>query len=183
MERANARPDSIHESHRTWGAGPGAMGERCGSVVHGVAARPVLGVADGLGLVDLPQLGHVVGQGVVGVGGRQQRLDGQQHGADLQRGAPLVLEDVQADAAQPVDVRVVDLGDEAHLGRGHGVVLGQEQLQFEEAALEGRVLGPGHDHVEVPGVGLGGYGADARHRLLHQPLRLLDDAPRQRGHG
>jgi hypothetical protein len=35
--------------------------------------------------------------------------------ADLERGAPLVLQDVQADAAQGVYVRVVDLRQEANL--------------------------------------------------------------------
>jgi hypothetical protein len=39
----------------------------------------------------------------------------QQHGADLQGRAPLVLEDVQADAAQLVNIGVVDLGQETHL--------------------------------------------------------------------
>ncbi len=60
------------------------------SVSHGVRLGPLLGVPDGLGLVDLPQLCDVVGQGVVGVGGGQEGLDGQQHRADLQGGAPLV---------------------------------------------------------------------------------------------
>lgn len=47
----------------------------------------------------------------------------EQHGADLQRGAPLVLQDIQADAAQLVHVGVVDFGQEAHLG-GVGVGVG-----------------------------------------------------------
>lgn len=59
----------------------------------------------------------------------------QQHRADLQRRRPLVLEDVEADAPELVDVGVVDLGQEAHLGRRHGVVLGQEELELEGAAL------------------------------------------------
>lgn len=48
-------------------------------------------------------------------------LDRQQHMADLQRWGPLVLQDVQADAAQLVDVGVVDLGQEAHLRRTRSV--------------------------------------------------------------
>ena len=39
----------------------------------------------------------------------------EQHRADLQRGAPLVLENIEADAAQLVDIRVVDLCEEPHL--------------------------------------------------------------------
>jgi hypothetical protein len=38
----------------------------------------------------------------------EQGADGQQHLADCERGAPLVLQDVQADAAIAVDVAVVD---------------------------------------------------------------------------
>ena len=54
------------------------------------------------------------GSGIEGVSGH---LDGEQDGADLQGGAPLILEDIQADPAQLVDVRVVDAGDEADLDR------------------------------------------------------------------
>lgn len=46
----------------------------------------------------------------------------------------LTLEDVQTDAAQSVDVGVVDLGEEADLGRGHGVVIGEKELELEDAA-------------------------------------------------
>jgi hypothetical protein len=46
----------------------------------------------------------------------------------------LTLEDVEADATQSVDVGVVDLGQEAHLGRGHGIVVWEEELELEDAA-------------------------------------------------
>lgn len=51
----------------------------------------------------LPRPGPLTGVGVC-----EQRADGQQHLADGERGAPLVLQDVQADAAVAVDVAVVD---------------------------------------------------------------------------
>lgn len=41
---------------------------------------------------------------------------------------------VQANAAEAVDVGVVDFGQEADFGRGHGVVVWQEELEFEDAA-------------------------------------------------
>lgn len=44
----------------------------------------------------------------------------------------LTLENVKANAAQPVDVGVVDLGKKANLGRSHGVVVRQEELQLED---------------------------------------------------
>jgi hypothetical protein len=46
----------------------------------------------------------------------------------------LTLEDIEANAAQPIDVWVVDFGEESDLGRGHGVVIRQEQLELEDAA-------------------------------------------------
>ena len=44
------------------------------------------------------------------------------------------LEDVEADAAESVDVGVVDLGEEAHFRRCHGVVVWEEELKLEDAA-------------------------------------------------
>lgn len=41
------------------------------------------------------------------------------------------LQDVEADTAQLVDVGVEDLGQEANLGGDHGVVVGEEELEFE----------------------------------------------------
>lgn len=45
----------------------------------------------------------------------------------------LTLEDVQADSTEAIDVGVVDLGEEADLGWCHGVVVGQEELELEDA--------------------------------------------------
>lgn len=48
----------------------------------------------------------------------------------------LTLQDIQADAAKTVDVGVVDLGQETDLGRGHRVVVGQEQLETKDATCK-----------------------------------------------
>lgn len=42
------------------------------------------------GLVDLPQLGDVVGERIVRIGGRKESLDRQKHGTDLEGGTPLI---------------------------------------------------------------------------------------------
>lgn len=117
---------------------------------YGVLAGPLLRSRNRAVLVLLPVLGHVGGQGVVGVGGTQQGLDRQQNGSDLQGGRPVVcgqvmsvsaramrgdsqsarvlltLQNIQADATQLVDVGVVDLGEETNLGGHHGIVVCQE---------------------------------------------------------
>lgn len=56
----------------------------------------------------------------------QKSLDRKENGADLQGGGPLVLEDVEADAAELVDVRMIHLGQEADLGGSHRVVRGEK---------------------------------------------------------
>ena len=66
------------------------------------------------------------------------------HGAVYE--ARLTLEDIEADAAQAVDVWVVDLGEEADLGGSHRVVVWQEKLKLEYAAwiLSVRCTDPPH---------------------------------------
>ena len=44
------------------------------------------------------------------------------------------LQDIEADAAELVDVGVEDFGEEANLGGRHGVVFGEKQLELEDAA-------------------------------------------------
>ena len=58
---------------------------------------------------------------------------------DGQCWAPLVPQNVQADRAVRVDVRVVDLGREADLGRLEGVVRGEGDREEEYAAGVRRV--------------------------------------------
>jgi len=96
---------------------------------------PLLSCCYSLALVFLPALRHVSRQRVVGVGSTEECLDGQEDSSDLQGRGPVVLEHIQADPAQLVDVWMVDLGEEADLGRDHGVVVRQEELELEDASL------------------------------------------------
>ena len=65
----------------------------------------------------------------------EQTLDGEQEGADVVRGGPLLLEDVQADVALLVDIRVEAGRREAHHRGREGVVVGEVQPQLEVEAL------------------------------------------------
>ena len=56
-----------------------------------------------------------------------------------QRWRPLVSQNVQADGAVGVDIRVVDAGGEVDLGRLEGVVCGKVDGEEKDAALEWRV--------------------------------------------
>lgn len=51
-----------------------------------------------------------------------------------QRWTPLVPQDIETDRTVRVDVRVVDLGREADLGRLEGVVGGESDGEEEDAA-------------------------------------------------
>ena len=116
----------------------------------GVLASHLLCLANGIGLVLLPVLSSLVVERVVGVGCREEDLDAEEDGADLQGWGPLGLQHVEADAPHRVDVGVVDGREEACLGRAHGVVVRQEELELEDTTLVWRVLGPCKLHVEVP---------------------------------
>lgn len=76
---------------------------------------------------------------VVGVGVCQHGADRQQNFANGQGRAPLVTQNVQADAAIRVDVGVVDTGGEVDLGRLEGVVCGEVDGEEEDTSRVGRV--------------------------------------------
>lgn len=86
----------------------------------------------GLLFVVLPYFGHIVVQRIVRIGCTQKSLDGQQNGSDLKGRTPLVLQDVQTDSSEFVDIGVIDFGQKADFGWGHGIVSGQEQFQLED---------------------------------------------------
>lgn len=86
---------------------------------------------------------------------------------------PFLLENIQTDTPKTVDVRMVDAREEAHLRRRHRVVLRQEQLELELARRVRALLRSKNHHAEEARVRLRRHRADARHRLVLEPLRLL----------
>merc|ERR1719322_219590 len=106
------------------------------------------------------------GERVIRVGSRQESLDGEENCSDLKCWTPLVLEDVQADPTQLVNVRVVDPGDEPHLGCRHGIVLREKEFQFELASLKRGFRWPCHFHMEISCVRLIRDGNNTRHWFL-----------------
>lgn len=57
---------------------------------HSVCASPLLRCLDSSGLILFPTLSNVVGEWVIGVRGTEKGLDGEEDGADLQGGGPVV---------------------------------------------------------------------------------------------
>ena len=70
----------------------------------------------------------------------QQRADAEQHLADSERRRPLRIQDVEADAATPVDVAVIDFGGEFHFRRLEGVFAGELDVQYEDSILIRRIF-------------------------------------------
>jgi hypothetical protein len=64
--------------------------------------------------------------------------------------ATLTLEDIEANAAQPVDIGVVDLSKEADLGGSHGVVVWQKELKFKYATCISSVCYTDSPHALSP---------------------------------
>lgn len=64
----------------------------------GVSNSPLSRFLDGAIGVGLPEVRDLLVQGVVEVGGREEGLDGEEDGSNLEGGAPLVLQNVKADS-------------------------------------------------------------------------------------
>ena len=85
-------------------------------------------------LTNLPLLGHSLVERIFWVGGTEQGLDTEQDCADLESRRPVILQDVQADATEPVDVRVIDASQEAYPRWAHGIVVREKELKVELSA-------------------------------------------------
>lgn len=145
----------------------------CGSLC--VFLGPFLGGGFELGAVALVELGDLGDEGVIGVGIGEEGGDGEEDLGDGECGRPLVLEDVEADGAVGVDVGVVDLGDEVALGRPEGVVGGEVDVEEEDSAGVGAVLGADDGRLPVELVVLCWSGrAIGRWVLLQISKFLLD---------
>lgn len=83
--------------------------------LHGIPLRPGPGGALVLVPVRLVHVRDLRNQRIIRVWVTQQGADGQQHLGNSQSGAPLVLEDVEANAPVAVDVWMEHLGAECHL--------------------------------------------------------------------
>lgn len=107
---------------------------------------------------------------------REKRLDGEQDGANLQSGAPLVLQNVQANAPERVNVGVVDFRQKPDLGRLHRIRFREEELEFILTAFVGRAERSSHKNFEVTVVVRLRLCRDARRGLAGKVLRFLLNA-------
>jgi hypothetical protein len=104
----------------------------------------------------------------------EEALDGEEDGADVVGGGPLVLEDVEADVAVDVDVGVEAGGVEPHLGRLVRVLGGEGEPEAVGRALVGGAAGPGdgaHPVEDVVPLRERRHARVAAHHQRHQ-LRL-----------
>lgn len=95
---------------------------------------------------------------------RKESLYREQDGPYLERRAPSVFENVEADSSELVNVGMVNLGQESNFRRSHRVLFWQEQFELECAAcppisneesrvveltLEGRRVRTGNQYIKV----------------------------------
>jgi len=96
------------------------------------------------GSIGLEQLGNIRHQWIIGIRIGQQGADGEQHLADGERGAPLILEDVETNTAVGIDVAVVNSRGEVDLGWLEGIVGREVNVQEEDTSRVRRIIGS-HD--------------------------------------
>ena len=112
-------------------------------------------------------------QGVLEVGTRHEHLQGDQHLGDQECRAPLVLKDVQADAAKLVDVRVVDFGAEQTLGRNHWVLRREVNFYLVFSTLVDCLCWTIKLHEEMQYVVVLDLSGDAWRRILEKLSNFL----------
>ena len=95
----------------------------------------------------------------------------------LENGGPVAFQDVKADAAQLINVGVIDLCVEKHFGRAHRIVFGQKNLSLELSAFVRGIGRPADFDIEVSAVvGIRVY-VDALDLVLFEHHQLLIRKP------
>lgn len=118
-------------------------------------------------------LGH---KRIVRVGVCQHRTDGQKDFRDGQRRAPLVTQNIQADATIGVDVRMVDAGSEVDLGRLERVVGREVNGQEEDTTGVWRVTRTHNRSLPVEQILADGAGRARRGWISAEISELLVNA-------
>lgn len=85
--------------------------------------------------VRLQDLGRILVQRVIGIGLQEQVLQAVHDRVDGQHGLPVLPQDVQADVALQIDVRVIDLGLALDLGRFMGIAGAHLEVEPETTAF------------------------------------------------
>jgi len=110
-------------------------------------------------------------------------LDRSQNGRDVVSGTPLILQNVQANAAIGVNIGMEHFGDELDNGSFVGVFLSEPERESERAIFEGGVVRSKNDGVPLHQIPIGGRTGNARWRINLQFLEIADEAARRRrGH-
>jgi len=141
--------------------------------VVGVLKGPLLGLLESTFLILLPVVSDLLVKGIIEVGSGHKCLDRKKDSSDLESRRPLGLKDVETDAAELVDVGVVDLSSEKNLRWHHGVIVWQKELTVEDSALIRCLSGTSDLNVEMSEVLLGWLSIDANDRILCKSLRFL----------
>lgn len=92
--------------------------------------------------------GNFRNQRIVGVGVSQQGANRQQHFGDSKSGRPLVLQNIQTDAAGVVNIAMVNLSNKLNFGCLKRVVGGEMNIEHEHSSGVWGVIGT--DDVGLP---------------------------------
>eukprot|EP00355_Strombidium_rassoulzadegani_P000591 CAMPEP_0168612154 /NCGR_PEP_ID=MMETSP0449_2-20121227/2755_1 /TAXON_ID=1082188 /ORGANISM="Strombidium rassoulzadegani, Strain ras09" /LENGTH=167 /DNA_ID=CAMNT_0008652679 /DNA_START=534 /DNA_END=1037 /DNA_ORIENTATION=- len=110
-----------------------------GSTVVSELKCPLSGGGDGFFFVRLPEVGNLTIEFILQLWINHEAYDAEEDNSDTKNWRPLMLQNIEAYSSQLVDVGVVDLSSEEHLGGLQGILLWEEELAFEEATLVGSV--------------------------------------------
>lgn len=135
-------------------------------------------VEDAVGLVLGGDGGH---EWIVGIGVGEEAEDAEENFTDGESGTPLILENVEADSSLGTDVGMVDLCQKGDVGLLEGVIRGESDREFEDAAGEGTLGRPEDDALPVIQILFDRAGTASSGRILRNILEFLLNATKRHG--
>ena len=109
------------------------------------------------GSIRFVNMGNLRDKRVIRVGISEQRTDGEQDLRDRESRGPLFFQNIEANTALAVDIRVVHLGLELDLGWLEGVIGGEVNGDKENTAAVWRVPGAHNSCLQDGGVRVGSW--------------------------
>ena len=118
---------------------------------------------------------------IVGIGVGEEAEDAEKDFADREGGTPLILKNVETDGSLGTDVGMVDLCQKGHVGLLEGVIRGETDGEFEDAAGEGTLGRPEDDAFPVIQILFDGTGTASSGGILRNILEFLLNATKRHG--
>ena len=126
--------------------------------------------------VSFEEVGNFLVEWVVKVGCAHQCLNREEYGSNLEGGTPFILEDVKANSAEFINVRVEDFRTEKNLWSDHGILIWEIEFSMEHTTFVGGSFWSCYFNKEVTVVLLRWFCVNTNYWLLSKSLSFFHNS-------